>query len=194
MAEGRRHGLPPQIPVKSATHHPAADDPAAMFGGGVPALFKEPGFAHVLERGRLRLLHVDQLVSIALERDARIKELETEIAKKDEALSSVTRERDRLQVELLALRRLRQEVPRTVGDLLAWRQARNLTQEAAAKLLGVGRATVERAEGQDFDTLLGPALRKAFEEQAHHLVNAEEQARAQTGALGAGAGKKRRRG
>ncbi len=41
---------------------------------------------------------------------------------------------------------LRLDVPRTGADLRAWREARKLSQREAAEVLGVGSATVKRAE------------------------------------------------
>lgn len=51
--------------------------------------------------------------------------------------------------------------PRTGAELRAWRDARRLTQAAAAAALGVGVATVKRAEAADSEPL-GPALMRAL--------------------------------
>ena len=69
---------------------------------------------------------------------------------------------ERLEAELRARRLSRGEVPRNVGDLLGWREKRQLTQAEAADVLGVGRATIERAEAEDLDTPLGRALQRAL--------------------------------
>jgi DNA-binding transcriptional regulator YiaG len=74
--------------------------------------------------------------------------------------AGLLRERDRLLAELRAHRAAK--VPRTSGELRTWRQERGLTQVEAALYLGVGRATVERAEGMPSEAALKPTLRKAL--------------------------------
>jgi hypothetical protein len=79
----------------------------------------------------------------------------------------LTEERDRLAAELRANRRASGELPRTARDLRRWREERGLTQVEAAKMLGVGHATVERAEGTAaVELLLGRGLRTALERDA----------------------------
>ena len=53
--------------------------------------------------------------------------------------------------------------PRTGAELRAWREARRLSQAAAAQALKVGIATVKRAEA-DPSALLGPTLQRALAE------------------------------
>lgn len=155
------------------------------------ALFQGPVLPLSLQ---IAVMSADQLRELAREQAAAIADLRANIEQLDAKVTALSRERDRLQAELLALRRLRGDVPRTVGDLIAWREARGATQAAAAKLLGVGRATVERAEAQDFDSPLGPALRRAFELDAKTLREAEADAKSARGLLGAAKGPGRARG
>ena len=46
----------------------------------------------------------------------------------------------------------RREVPQTGADLVTWRKARNLSQRDAAGVLGVGIATIKRAEAEERTT------------------------------------------
>jgi DNA-binding XRE family transcriptional regulator len=69
---------------------------------------------------------------------------------------------ERCAADLRARRITRAEVPRCVGDLIGWRERRQLTQAQAAKLLGVGRSTFERAEHEDLDTPLSRKLQRAL--------------------------------
>ncbi len=106
-----------------------------------------------------------------------IAELRARVDEQEETIDRMRLEKERVDVELLVLRRARRELPSTVGDLRLWREARGLTQAEAARHLHVGRATIERAEAQDHDTPLGPALRRAFGEDAQSVAAAEDSAR-----------------
>lgn len=81
-------------------------------------------------------------------------------------LRLMTAERDRLAAELRALRGARGELPRTSGELRAWREERGLTQVEVAERLGVGSATVERAEQKPAEAPLGRAVRLALARDA----------------------------
>ena len=49
----------------------------------------------------------------------------------------------------------RRNLPKTGKDLRAWRDEQGLSQEGLARVLGVGRQTIARAEGQPDGTLMG---------------------------------------
>lgn len=87
---------------------------------------------------------------------------ETTIADQDLQLEQQRVVALRLEAELRARRLARGEVPRNVGDFIGWREKRQLTQAETAEVLGLGRATIERAETQDLDTELGRALQRAI--------------------------------
>jgi DNA-binding XRE family transcriptional regulator len=63
----------------------------------------------------------------------------------------------------------RREVPHCTGDLIGWREQRQLTQAGAAEVLGVSRSTIERTEGEDLDTPLGHKLQRALLRYAEHM-------------------------
>lgn len=71
-------------------------------------------------------------------------------------------ERDRLAAELRSQGRRREPPPRTGSELRRWRVERGLTQRQAAHLLGVGHATIERAEARAGERPLGLRLRRAI--------------------------------
>jgi DNA-binding XRE family transcriptional regulator len=132
----------------------------------------------------LVLMSPDDLRALVLKQATQLRQHETTIAElrrlvqqHQEMIDRGRLERERLGVELLAVRRARGQVPRTVGDLREWREARGVTQAEAAKLLHVGRATIERAEAEDHDSPLRPALRQAFARDEHAVTGAEEDAR-----------------
>jgi hypothetical protein len=78
-------------------------------------------------------------------------------------------ERDRLVEELRAAGVAGGDVPKSAGDLLAWRELRALSQEQAAARLGVGRATISRVERSGPDAPLGRALRAALARDAEAM-------------------------
>jgi DNA-binding XRE family transcriptional regulator len=162
----------------------------AMFKGAALPLAVQIA---VMPPEQIRELARDQAQRLQ-EQEATIAELRKGVEQANATIDGMRRERERLEAELLALRRLRGDMPRTVGDLIAWRAARGVTQAAAAKLLGVGRATIERAEAQDFDSPLGPALRRAFELDAKALREAEDSAKHARALVGAAKGSGRARG
>jgi DNA-binding XRE family transcriptional regulator len=136
------------------------------------------------ESWQLLLMAPDHLRALVLKQatqlrqhEAAIAELRRLVQQHQETIDRERRERERLGVELLAMRRARGQVPRTVGDLREWREARGVTQAEAAKLLHVGRATIERAEAEDHDSPLRPALRQAFARDEQALTGAEDDAR-----------------
>jgi DNA-binding XRE family transcriptional regulator len=138
-----------------------------------------PGLQELKARCEIMLASPDQLRAIACAQVECIARHEATIAARRDAeqklldtIGGLRREQARLEGELLAIRRARGQVPRTVADLLMWRDTRGATQAEAAARLGVGRATIERAEQQEMDTPLGPALRRAFEKDAMSLRTA----------------------
>jgi len=122
------------------------------------------------------LLEADQLVDLVRDLAAQHEQHEaalgrqrTTITKHEATIADLAHQLDqervvvaRLEAELRARRLSRGEVPRNVGDLLGWRERRQLTQAQAAEVLGLGRATIERAEATDLDTPLGRALQRAI--------------------------------
>jgi hypothetical protein len=75
-------------------------------------------------------------------------------------------ERDRHAAELRAVRGAPGERPRTGADLRTWREDRGFTQKEAAAHLGVGHATIKRAEVVADAAPLGSVLRRALERDA----------------------------
>jgi hypothetical protein len=69
--------------------------------------------------------------------------------------------RDRTVHQLPPVERAAQKEPLTGTELVAWRKREGLTQLEASKQLGVGIATIKRAEAGG-ESPLGPALAKAF--------------------------------
>ncbi len=143
---------------------------------------------------RIKLLPEPAVRDLALEQSEQLVESEETIASLRRQVADLSRARMGLETELLAIRRGRGELPRTVGDLEVWRHERGLTQVEAAKVLGVGKSTVERTRNEDHDSPLGPALRRAFERYAGMLSTAEESARARMGLLNVSLPKSVRRG
>lgn len=138
----------------------------AMGSDAVMALLNQRA-AHTTE---LELIVSQQATALAEMREA-FKRLRVEHDQERHLLTSeqqrLTEERDRLAAELRAIRRARGELPRTGNDLRKWREERGLTQVEAAEMLGVGHATMERAEGAAAaEQLLGRALRMALERDA----------------------------
>jgi hypothetical protein len=131
----------------------------------------------------IKLLPEPALRNLAREQSERLAESEETIASLRRQVADLSRAKMGLEAELLAIRRGRGELPRTVGDLEVWRHERGLTQVEAAKVLGVGKSTVERTRNEDHDSPLGPALRRAFERHEAMLGTAEESARARMGPL-----------
>jgi DNA-binding XRE family transcriptional regulator len=136
-------------------------------------------------RLRLAIMAPDELRALVAEQATRLRqheatdaELRRLVQQQQETIDRGRVEPERLGAELVAMRRANGDIPRTVGDLREWREARGLTQARAAELLHVGRATVERAEAEDHDSPLGPALRRAFQTDARGLASAEDDARA----------------
>ncbi len=87
-------------------------------------------------------------------------------------LDAERRRRARLAAALEGGGGVAASVPSTVGELRAWRTAQGYTQRAAAEVLGVGHATIERAEKQPDETRLGRALRAALARDAVELAEA----------------------
>jgi len=124
-----------------------------------------------------------------------IAEQQEQIAGLEKRLADVTGERDKLAAELAQARRERGQAvgeltrvhleksaaPRTVAELRAWRESRHMTQRQAAEALGVGHATIDRAEAQAPEAPLGRALLRAFaayEAEVARQLEAQRQAAA----------------
>src|SRR5262249_42589236 len=130
-----------------------------------------------LEQLRRRVLeHQATIANLQRQLEAQTR-LNTQLQQTVEHQRKGSEEHDRIVAELVALRRARGKLPRTVGDLRNWRAARGLTQAEAAELLHVGRATIERAEAQDAATPLRGVMHKAFTWDAELLDAAEDEAR-----------------
>lgn len=118
--------------------------------------------AQLLDLVRELAARDEQHEALEVRQRAAIAKLEVTVADQAWQLEQQRVVVQRLEAELRARRLSRGEVPRNVGDFMGWRERRQLTQAQAAEVLGLGRATVERAEAQDLDTELGRALQRAI--------------------------------
>lgn len=120
--------------------------------------------------------HLEPLLALVRGAQAKVVQLGAELAAQRQEIEALRAANTALEADLAAERRLRVRlaaalegvvgeaaaVPSTVGELRVWRTAQGYTQREAAEALGVGHATIERAEKQPDRTALGRALRAAF--------------------------------
>jgi hypothetical protein len=182
MLNATRSTTPPPLP--------AAPAPPPSFGELGSAELEDDGLRLLAEMAEkwdgelpIQLMPEPALRELALELSEGLAESEETVASLRQQVADLSRAKRGLEAELLAIRRGRGDLPRTVGDLEVWRHERGFTQVEAARVLGVGKATVERTRNEDHDSPLGPALRRGFERHEGMLSTAEERARARMGPL-----------
>jgi hypothetical protein len=185
----------PQAPTKSAP--PPEPEQMTEVVAKQAAQIREQAAGIEQQRAVINRLRQERVELIA-ERDRLVGDQEQLVEERDRAAmerDQLRVARDRLIAELRALRGARGRVPRTSGELRAWRQDRVLTQIEAAERLGVGHATVERAEAKGDDAPLGRALRLALERDAEATKESAKAAMVQAAPTkkADARGKKRRR-